>query len=61
MAYVEQFDALSTFSTAREAIRFSARLRLPEETSEEDVDKWVDNIISMVELQSVQDRLVSNN
>jgi ABC-type multidrug transport system ATPase subunit len=33
MGYVEQFDSLSPRDTAREAVEFSAALRLPRETS----------------------------
>ena len=55
---MEQFDALSTFCTAKEAISFSGRLRLPSNTTDEEVSHWIENVINMVELQTIQDRMV---
>lgn len=48
IAYVPQFDILPESSTPREALRFSARLRLPADTSNADivqlVNEYVDNL-----------------
>ena len=58
MAYVEQFDALPNFSTAREAITFSARLRLPSSTSADSLQQWVDTVVWMVELHDIEHRMI---
>ena len=58
MAYVEQFDTLSPRETTRDAIEFSAALRLPTTVSPEDRAKWVDAVITMLELAPIENVIV---
>lgn len=60
MGYVEQFDSLSPRDTAREAIEFSAGLRLPRDTPPAMVAAWVDSVLDMLELTSLQNTLVGD-
>lgn len=60
MAYVEQFDSLSVKATAREAIEFSAALRLSSDITTEQRNKWVDTIVDMMELTSIQHRIIGS-
>ena len=55
IGYVEQFDTLSPHDTPKEAIEFSAALRLPSNSS---ILPWVDNIITMLELNSIQHYMI---
>ena len=50
MGYVEQFDSLSPQDTAKEAITFSAAMRLPNGTTQDQRNNWVDTILVMLEL-----------
>lgn len=59
MAYVEQFDSLPPRSTAREAIAFSAALRLSSDIPTEDKNKWVDSILNILDLVPLENELVS--
>jgi len=58
MAYVEQFDSLLTRDTAREALEFSAALRLPKEISNADRQAWVETVIKLLELGPIANTLV---
>ena len=60
IAYVEQFDSLSAYSTVRECIEFSAQLRLPLDIVHNiaRISQWVDNVLSMLELTDLADRMV---
>ena len=58
MAYVEQFDTLSPHETTRDAIEFSAALRLPPSVSAVDRQKWVDSVIAMLELTPIENLIV---
>jgi ABC-type multidrug transport system ATPase subunit len=60
MGYVEQFDSLSPRDTAREAIEFSAGLRLPRETPADVMAAWVDSVLDMLELTPLQNTLVGD-
>ena len=51
--YVEQFDSHEPSSTVREAITFSARLRLPSDISEAEISQRVDRIIDQMRLNPV--------
>lgn len=55
IGYVEQFDTLSPHDTPKEAIEFSAALRLPSGTV---LYPWVDNIIDMLELTTIQHYMI---
>jgi len=56
IGYVEQFDTLSPHDTPKEAIEFSAALRL--KLSNSLILPWVDNIITMLELNSIQHYMI---
>eukprot|EP00668_Euglena_longa_P009416 GGOE01011361.1.p1 GENE.GGOE01011361.1~~GGOE01011361.1.p1 ORF type:complete len:1164 (-),score=480.99 GGOE01011361.1:341-3751(-) len=51
--YVEQMDIHSPSATVAEALRFSAFLRLPRETSDADKEAFVWQVVSMLNLQHV--------
>lgn len=56
--YVEQMDLHSPASTVREALRFSASLRLPENTTEQDIVAQVESTLDLLELRSISDLVV---
>lgn len=58
IAFVAQDDSLQVTSTPREAIRFSAKLRLPKDTSDEQIEKLVDRMLSELGLTSCADTIV---
>jgi ABC-type multidrug transport system ATPase subunit len=58
IAFVAQDDSLQVTSTPREAIRFSARLRLPRDTPEEQIEKLVNRMLSELGLTSCADTIV---
>lgn len=57
-AFVEQEDALHTPSTPREALRFSARLRLPKSVGDAEIDSFVDRYIKELGLSSCADTMI---
>lgn len=61
MGYVEQFDTLAPRDTAREAVEFSAALRLPRGTSTDARAAWVDSVLTMLELHPIADLAVGNS
>jgi ABC-type multidrug transport system fused ATPase/permease subunit len=61
MGYVEQFDTLSPKSTAREAIEFSAALRLASNITGEERVKWVNSVLAMLDLEPIENDLVSES
>jgi len=58
IAFVAQDDSLQATSTPREAIRFSAKLRLPRLTRESQLDKLVERMITELGLTSCADTIV---
>jgi ABC-type multidrug transport system ATPase subunit len=60
MGYVEQFDSLSPRDTAKEAVSFSAALRLPSSVEKSHREKWVSSIIQMLELGPIENTLVGS-
>ncbi|RSM17280.1 hypothetical protein CDV31_003835 [Fusarium ambrosium] len=56
--YCEQFDAHEPYATVREALEFSALLRQGRHVSQEDKLKYVDEIISLLELDDLADALI---
>ncbi|CAM9211888.1 unnamed protein product [Ectocarpus fasciculatus] len=60
MGYVEQFDTLCPQDTAREAIEFSAALRLPRETTVEARREWVTAVLTMLELTPLENTMVGS-
>ena len=58
--YVEQQDIHMGLSTVRESLMFSANLRLPRSTSEEQRSAFVDEILGLLEMKPLADRIVGN-
>jgi ABC-type multidrug transport system ATPase subunit len=57
-AYVEQFDSHSPFSTVREALRFSGRLRLPRTVSNEHIESHVTYVLDLLDITHLQDEII---
>lgn len=75
MGYVEQFDTLSphdtgvfphipphpsSLSVAREAVEFSAALRLPRDITLTLREEWVNSVLSMLELTPLENTMVGD-
>lgn len=58
IAFVAQDDSLQITSTPREAIKFSAKLRLPRSTTEEQLESLTEKMIAELGLTSCADTLV---
>ena len=58
IAFVAQDDSLQVTSTPRESIRFSAKLRLSRQTTEEDLDKLTERMIMELGLTACADTIV---
>jgi ABC-type multidrug transport system ATPase subunit len=58
IAFVAQDDSLQVTSTPREAIRFSAKLRLPRSTTDHQLEKLTERMISELGLTSCADTIV---
>jgi ABC-type multidrug transport system ATPase subunit len=58
IAFVAQDDSLQVTSTPRESIHFSAKLRLPRSTTEEDLEKLTERMITELGLTSCADTIV---
>ena len=58
--YVEQQDMHMAYTTVREALEFSANLRLPEDISFAMRDSFIDEIIHLLELNELSDRRVGD-
>lgn len=56
--YVEQLDIHEPLATVREALEFSARLRQPRETPDHEKLQYVDTIIDLLELNSLEHTLI---
>lgn len=62
MGYVEQIDVHSPFSTVKEALHYSAILRLPyHEVNATRREAFVNEVASMLELQDIGDRIIGDN
>jgi ABC-type multidrug transport system ATPase subunit len=59
-AYAEQRDMHMPLATVRESLLFSARLRLPATVTEEQRREFVDELLDILELRSLADRIVGN-
>jgi ABC-type multidrug transport system ATPase subunit/ABC-type multidrug transport system permease subunit len=60
MGYVEQFDSLSAKATPREAVEFSAALRLASDISKDQREAWVNSVLEMMDLEPIQDELIGS-
>ncbi len=58
IAFVAQDDSLQVTSTPREAIRFSAKLRLPRSTKESQIEKLVERMVTELGLSHCADTIV---
>lgn len=58
IAYVMQETVLMATQTPREALRFSASLRLPFTYSQQSIDKLVDDLVIELGLESCKDVLI---
>lgn len=58
IAFVAQDDSLQVTSTPREAIRFSAKLRLPRSTTDHQLDKLTQRMIDELGLSKCADTIV---
>lgn len=58
IAFVAQDDSLQATSTPREAIKFSAKLRLPRSTTEEELDRLTDRMLEELGLSHCADTYV---
>ncbi|GAA5916936.1 hypothetical protein JCM6882_003833 [Rhodosporidiobolus microsporus] len=57
-AYVEQQDVHESTQTVREALRFSAYLRQPATVSKEEKDRYVEEVIQLLELEDKADAMI---
>ncbi|OJD19208.1 hypothetical protein AJ78_00821 [Emergomyces pasteurianus Ep9510] len=59
-SYAEQLDVHEPTQTVREALRFSALLRQPYETPESEKFAYVEEILSLLELESLADAIIGD-
>ncbi|XP_074347455.1 pleiotropic drug resistance protein 3-like [Apium graveolens] len=57
-AYCEQTDMHSPMVTIKESLAFSARLRLSSQLTESNKNEFVEEVLSMIELDDIKDALV---
>ena len=58
IAFVAQDDSLQITQTPREAIRFSAKLRLPRSTTEDELDQLTERMVRELGLAACADTIV---
>ena len=58
VAFVAQDDSLSFTATPREAIRFSAKLRLPRITTDEEIEDLTKKMLTELGLNSCADTMI---
>ena len=59
-SYAEQLDVHESTQTVREALRFSANLRQPYEVSQEDKFAYVEEVISLLEMEDIADAVIGS-
>lgn len=59
-AYAEQLDVHEPATTVREALRFSADLRQPYDTSKEEKYAYVEEVISLLEMEDIADAIIGS-
>ena len=57
-SYAEQLDVHEATQTVREALRFSAELRQPYETPREEKYAYVEEVISLLEMEDIADAII---
>ena len=57
-AYAEQQDIHELMQTVREALRFSAELRQPRETSRADKYAYVEEVLALLEMEDIADAMI---
>ncbi len=57
-AYVEQTDIHAPYATVREALNFSARLRLPASVTSAQRSAFIQEVLEILELEDIADRLI---
>jgi ABC-type multidrug transport system ATPase subunit len=60
MGFVPQTDSVHTSLTVRENLMYSARLRLPSQTSDDALENIVQDVITVLQLGHIQDSLVGS-
>ena len=59
-AYAEQLDVHESTATVREALRFSADLRQPYETPRQEKYAYVEEVISLLEMEDLADAIIGS-
>ena len=59
-SYAEQQDILESTQSVREAFRFSAELRQPYEVSKEEKYAYVEEVISLLEMEDIADAIIGD-
>ena len=59
-SYAEQLDVHESTQTVREALRFSANLRQPYEVSQEEKYSYVEEVISLLEMEDIADAIIGD-
>jgi len=59
-SYAEQLDVHESCATVREALRFSADLRQPYETPQEEKYAYVEEIIALLEMEDIADAIIGD-
>jgi ATP-binding cassette subfamily G (WHITE) protein 2 (SNQ2) len=59
-SYAEQLDVHESTQTVREALRFSADLRQPYEKSQEEKYAYVEEVLSLLELENLADAIIGD-
>ncbi|KAI4289812.1 MAG: hypothetical protein L6R35_000919 [Caloplaca aegaea] len=59
-SYAEQQDVHEATQTVREALRFSAELRQPFEVSQEEKYNYVEEVISLLEMEEIADAIIGS-
>lgn len=59
-SYAEQLDVHESTATVREALRFSAILRQPHEVSVEEKYSYVEEVISLLEMEDIADAIIGD-
>ena len=59
-SYAEQLDVHESTQTVREALRFSANLRQPYEVPQEEKYNYVEEVISLLEMEDIADAVIGD-